>query len=344
MPRRLGNRWASLPPLYKKRVWQGLGAYAVVMAALGSWTVWQHTPAAAAWNNAIPHVSSEISRVYLNNQLTDIASPTFSLTDVQSASEPGAILLVMTELGLAKDRDERAINDMPAPVVLAFSPYGKYAPTMAAAAKKDGHDVAALIPMEPSTYPKDDPGPLALLSRNTHPENQRLLTRIFAAVPQATAAVNFMGSRFLSEEQNADQVIKVLSEQKMSFIETPAAYQSAIKTTAAARQVPTFNVDVFIDNSATESDIRAQLAELERLSRLQGLAVGAMRPLPLTFALVTNWLPTIESRNLRLVTLSEAQKARREGAENVLTPVSATAPPAPLPPASTQEEPANATP
>ncbi len=348
MPKRLRDSWQTLPPLYKKRLWQGLGAYAAVMLALGGWAWSQHASAKTAWNEQIPQIESEIRHVYLSPQLTDLSNPDFSLADIHSATEPGAILLVMTDLGLSKQTDERAIHDMPEQVVLAFSPYGKNAGTRAAAAQKDGHDIAALIPMEPTTYPKDDPGPLALLANNSARDNERLLGRVFAAVPKAAAGINYMGSRFLTDAENTDLVMKAMESRKMAFIETPAAYGSSIKKVATARDVPAFSVDVFVDDRATEPQIRAQLAELERLSRQKGVAVGMMRPLPLTFALLTNWIPTLESRNIRLVNLADAQKAQnapaRSAAPAALTPVNAdeaVAPAPPSPPASTQEAPIN---
>lgn len=340
---RLGESWRSLPPLYKKRLWQGLGAYTAVMLALGGWVWSQNETAKITWEEKIPQVEAEISHVYLSPQLNDVSNPGFSLADIHTATEPGGILLIMTDLGLAKQTDERAIHDMPAPVVMAISPYGANARAAAAAAKKDGHNIAALIPMEPTTYPKDDPGPLALLANNTARDNERLLARVFAAVPQPDAAINFMGSRFLGDQQNTDLVIKAMESRKMAFIETPAAYQSPVASIAATRNVPAFSVDVFVDDRATETEIRNQLAELERLSRQKGVAVGVMRPLPLTFALLTNWIPTLESRNIKLVNLADAhtalQNPPRSDEPAALSPVApaADAPVPPTPPASTQE-------
>lgn len=302
----LRNGWQSLPSLYRKRVYQGVVAYVALMVALGGWIGIKHDDAVAMRNNSIPHVETDIRAVYLTPQLTELSNPAFNLADIHSATEPGKIALIMTDLGLAKQTDDRAISDMPAAVTLAFSPYGKYSKDNAAAARKDGHKVVALIPMEPANYPKEDPGTLALLGRNSADQNQRNLTRIFAAVPQADGAMNFMGSRFLAAENNTDQVIKTLQSRKMTFVETPTTDKSMVKPVARARGAEITSVDIFIDDSASENDIRTQLGELERISRQRGVAVGVIHPYPLTFALLDNWLPTLENRNLALVDIREA--------------------------------------
>lgn len=339
MARRLRDGWQSLPSLYKKRVYQGVGAYVAVMVALGGWVVIKNDDALAQRKLAVPHVETDIRAVYLTPQLTELSNPAFNLADIHSATEPGKIALIMTDLGLAKQTDERAINDMPAAVTLAFSPYGKYSKESSASARKDGHKIVALVPMEPANYPKEDPGTLALMSRNSAEQNQRNLTRIFGNIPQADGAMNFMGSRFLAAENNTDLVIKTLQTRKMTFIDTPSGGKSMAKPVARARGAEIATVDIYIDDSASEADIRAQLGELERISRQRGIAVGVVHPFPLTFALLDNWLPTLESRNLALVDVRAAtqlQVAAEKKPATLATPVAAdgsTPPAAPEAPA-----------
>lgn len=343
---RLGDGWRSLPSLYKKRVYQGVVAYVAIMVALGGWVAYKHDDALAQRRASVPHVESEIRAVYLTPQLTELSNPAFNLADIHSATEPGKITLIMTDLGLAKQTDDRAINDMPAAVGLAFSPYGKYSKESSSAARKDGHKVIALVPMEPANYPKEDPGTLALLGRNSTEQNQRNLTRIFGNVPNADGAMNFMGSRYLAAENNTDLVIKTLQSRKMVFVDTPSGGKSMAKPVARARGAEVISVDIFIDDSASESDIRAQLGELERISRQRGVAVGVIHPFPLTFALLDNWLPTLESRNLALTDIRQAAQlqvtAEKKPATPAITPVSdtgTTPPPAPDAPAAVDQAP-----
>ena len=345
MTDREGDGWQSLPSPYKKRVYQGIVAYVAIMAALGGWVGIKHNDAVAHRKASVPHVESEIRAVYLTPQLTELSNPAFNLADIHSATEPGKIALIMTDLGLAKQMDERAINDMPAAVALAFSPYGKYSKDSSGAARKDGHKVIALVPMEPANYPKEDPGTLALLGRNSTDQNQKNLTRILGNVPQADGAMNFMGSRFLAAENNTDLVIKTLQSRKMTFIDTPSGGKSMAKPIARARGAEVATVDIYIDDSASENDIRAQLGELERISRQRGVAVGVIHPYPLTFALLANWLPTLDSRNLALTDVREAaqlQVTAEKKPASVITPVSdsgTTPPPTPDAPAVVDQNP-----
>lgn len=302
----LGQSWRELPSPYKKMVYQGLAAYVAIMVALGGWVAVKNSDAIALRKTSIPHVESEIRAVYLSPQLTDLSNPAFNLADIHTATEPGKIALIMTGMGLSKQTDERAINAMPAPVTLAFSPYGKYSKADSTAAAKDGHKIIALIPMEPTNYPKDDPGTLALLGRNSIKDNQKNIAHILSAVPPAAAGMNYMGSRFLTAEQNADLVFKALGSKKMAFVEAPVSERSVAKSVAKATGEAYGAVDIYIDDSATENDIRSQLSELERISRQRGIAVGVVHPFPLTFTLLDNWMQTLDSRNLSLVDVATA--------------------------------------
>lgn len=340
----MGHGWRTLPPLYKKRVYQGAGAYLALLLALGGWVGINNHDAGALRQTAIPHVETDIRPVYLSPQLTDLSNPSFNLADVHSATQPGKIALIMTDLGLGRQTDERAISAMPAAVALAFSPYGKYSKADAAAAKADGHAVIALIPMEPTTYPKDDPGTLALLGRHSVGENQKNMTQIFAAIPSADGAMNFMGSRYLAAEQNAELVLKATQDKKIPFIEAPVSERSVVKSVASRRAAPYATVDIYIDDNATENDIRNQLSELERISRQRGIAVAVVHPFPLTFTLLDSWLSGLDERSLVLADLSEAVRLQAQAesapAAHVLPASdSGVAPAPPIAPAVVGEQP-----
>ena len=72
--------------------------------------------------------------------------------------------VVVTGLGLATDVSETAIRTLPAAVSLSFTPYAKDLETWISLARSQGHEVLLDLPMEPTTFPNDDPGPRALIT------------------------------------------------------------------------------------------------------------------------------------------------------------------------------------
>lgn len=332
----LRDKWSSLPPLHRTRLWQGIGAYALLMAALGGYAVWQHDRGAADIAARVPQIESEIKHVYLTPQTGNLSNTDVNLAALNNETQPGGILLIVTDLGFAQKADARAVNDLPPGVALAYSPFGPDTKASAADAAAKKRPIIALLPMEPESYPKDDPGPDALLTRNSTTDNQRALKRMLAAVPSATAGMNFMGSRFLEDTESVGMVFDTLEQRKMTYISAPATLDSAVPGVARARKSPYVNVDIIVDGSATENDIREQLGQLESLSRQRGIAVGVVHPLPLTFALLGNWLPTLEGRNLQLVGISDAAalQAKQPAAPAAVTATPAAATPDAMAPLS----------
>lgn len=324
----------SLPPAYRKRLFQGLTAYGVLLLMLGGFVVAQNDGAKKYWDERVPQITAEVRQVYLNPQLTDVTEDGFSgnPNDLYAAGQSGSILLIMSDIGLDKALDERALNDTPNMIALGITPYSPRAAVVATAAKAQNRDVIAMIPMEPNNYPKDDPGPQALLSNLGPEENQHVLARLLAAVPGSTAAMNFMGSRYLGERKNMDMLLRKLKAGNLPFIETPVAPASLTFDVAKETGARAMAVDIVIDEKATEQDIRYQLGELERLSRQQGFAIGHLRPYPLTFTLLKDWLPTLEKRKLRLVPLTEGLTLSKKPPAAALQPAAAELPPQPLTP------------
>jgi hypothetical protein len=323
-----------MPAVYRKRLFQGLTAYGALLLMLGGFVAAQNDGAKKYWDERVPQITSEVRQVYLNPQLTDVTEDGFAgnPNDLYAAGQSGSILLVMSDIGLDKALDERALNDTPNLIAMAITPYSPRAAVVAAAAKAQSRDIITMIPMEPNNYPKDDPGPQALLSNLGPEENQAVLTRLLAAVPGSSAAMNFMGSRYLGERKNMDMFLRTLKASNLSFIETPVAPLSTTFDLAKETGARALAVDIVIDEKATEQDIRYQLGELERLSRQQGFAVGHIRPYPLTFTLIKDWLPTLEKRKLRLVPLSEGLTLNKKPAQATMQPAAAELPPQPIEP------------
>ncbi len=80
-----------------------------------------------------------------------------------SAGRP-RIALVVGGLGFAERATESAISTLPGDVTLGFSPYGSDLSRQTALARGAGHEVVLQIPMEPFDYPRENPGPHALLA------------------------------------------------------------------------------------------------------------------------------------------------------------------------------------
>ncbi len=302
-----GSFWSRLSPLYKNRFLQGICAYILLVALIGLGLKLSQQKTLESWNSRIPHAITSVT----DKSPQDFASQTPPdmpklpdlppVVPVNGKQQP-TIALIMTNAGLSASMTERAFSELPAPVAMAFSPYTVQLQMSVDRAIKDKRDAILLLPMEPTTYPKDDPGPQALLSRNSTRENQKNIEWLLARSPHITGSMNFMGSRFLSDSANLHPVFTALKQKNLFFIENPGAPGTAqSEVTARRSKLPYLSSDVIVDVIASENDIRLQLVALEKIAAERGYAVGIVHPYPVTFNTLGSWADTLARRGFRLV-------------------------------------------
>jgi polysaccharide deacetylase 2 family uncharacterized protein YibQ len=308
-----------LPSPYKKRMLQGVAAWALTAAVVGGWLLKGADEAAKDWNARVPQASASVRQTYLTPQITDKAHPDFNTAAPDAASAapaaPGGpvVTLIMTDLGLSDALTRRAIDDLPPQVALAFSPYSEL-PKWIKRAADAKHEAIVLLPMEPVSYPKDDPGPKALLSRASATDNAHNLDALMDSAKGAYGAMNFMGSAFLGDRENLSAVYGALRKQNLVFVENRTGRATPAGPLAAENSMPYIATDSAIDASATETDVSQKLIELEKLARKQGYAVGVTAPYPVAFNVIKNWSDGLSKRGVTLAPLSAALSAEQAAA------------------------------
>lgn len=98
----------------------------------------------------IPKVGSDGARA---SDIYSRAKPEMTKTDAPR------IAIVVSGLGVGNKITADAIAKLPAPVTLAFTPYGAEAAANAVKAREAGHEILLQVAMEPFDYPDNDPGP-----------------------------------------------------------------------------------------------------------------------------------------------------------------------------------------
>lgn len=310
--------WSSFPPLHKKRLYQGLAVYVLLMTFTSAW-IWLHAEESRqSWLARMPHAEAPVKTVYLTPQITEGSTFNFNTGSeaVPPAKTRGYVSVIMTETGLATALTERALEDLPPEVALAFSPYSPDLKDWIAEARSKDREALVLLPMEPGTYPKDDPGPKALLTRLSDKENANNLAEILAAAEGAIGVMNFMGSRFMLDESKLAPVFTSLREKGALFVENSSAITTIASTLAPQARLPYLAADLRIDDKATDADVRQQLLALEKLALDKGYALGIAQPYPVTFNLLKSWAENLESRGVELVPLSALWKIKQQRSIN----------------------------
>lgn len=210
------------------------------------------------------------------------------------------IAIIISGLGLNRRTTEDAINNLPPDVTLAFSPYGQDLQTWSVEARRAGHELLVMVPMEPLDYPVNDPGPHSLLTSLSPAENIDKLHYVMSRFGNYVGLMNDMGSRFTASEESLRPLMSDLQRRGVIFVDARTTGATIVPGVARSYGVPTVSNSRYIDNVAAGSEIDRYLAELEDLARARGTAVGIGRAYPVTIARVAAWSETLAERGINL--------------------------------------------
>jgi polysaccharide deacetylase 2 family uncharacterized protein YibQ len=210
--------------------------------------------------------------------------------------------MLVAGLGISESATEAAIQRLPGAVSLAFSPYGLRLAEFAALARAAGHEVLVAVPMEPVGFPLNDPGPQALLTGLAWGENSQRLTWALSRFAGYVGATNVLGptlrgERFSASPEAMRPLLDVLRTRGLLFIDgRPGG--------AAPQGLPARSVDVVLDDRPTRAEIEQRLADLERIARERGAALGLSGAGTLALERIAAWAAGVEERGFALAPVS----------------------------------------
>lgn len=251
-------------------------------------------------------------RLELDEPKTAAAAPTQAPTVVPTrtprpqppANARGKLAILLDDAGQNDDLVALA-SALPAEVGVAVLPFLPKSAETATALYKAGHEVWLHLPMEPQNYPKDDPGPGAILVSMTTEELRTTVHTALNNIPHAVGVNNHMGSKATADLKTMTWIMQELSIRNMAFIDSRTTIRTVAEEAARAQGVPTNRRHVFLDNERSASAIRKQLAEAVYRSRMEGeiIAIGHLDPV--TVEVLTADLPGLASRGADLVNPSD---------------------------------------
>lgn len=222
------------------------------------------------------------------------------------------ISIIISGLGLSGAATESAIQRLPGTVSLAFSPYARGLDQWIALARAAGHEVLIDLPMEPINFPANDPGPETLLTSLTGEQNRIRLRTLLGRVSGYVGVINQMGSRFTTSAPHLRPVLTELRDRGLMFVDSRSSLRSVAARTASELQLPRVINNRFIDAEASREKIDSRLAELERIARVSGFAVGIGQPFPVTLDRLQRWTRDIEEKGFALAPASSMVNAQSD--------------------------------
>jgi len=224
-----------------------------------------------------------------------------ALPAVDSGGWP-MVAIVIDDVGVNRANAPGAIG-LPAPVTLSFMSYAEGLADMTQQARARGHELMLHLPMEP-VDPTNDPGPHGLRLSQSAMEIEANVHWALARFDGYIGVNNHMGSLFTRSTEGMALVLAELRRRGLMFLDSRTVADSAGARVASELGVPNLARDVFLDNDPAAAAIVGQLAELERIARERGYAIGIGHPYPSTLAALNAWLPTLQARGIVAVPVS----------------------------------------
>lgn len=214
------------------------------------------------------------------------------------------IALIVSDLGLARNATDVAVQDLPGEVTLAFSSLVPDLDSWFAKARAAGHEILLTIPMEPNNYPQNDPGPNALLLTLDDAENLVRLKRALDRIQGFIGITPYMGDKFVTSEAKMTPVMQMLRDKELLVLDHSLNGSSVIAPLARLGKMPFSRVDLKIDAAANINSVDEQLANLEKIAKEHGSAVGIALPYPVTFERLKLWIAGLDKKGIALAPLS----------------------------------------
>ncbi len=216
----------------------------------------------------------------------------------------GRVSIVIDDLG----QDLKPARELLALEKVTFSvmPGLPQSKKVADLARRNGHEVLLHLPMEPKNGNGKKQAAGILRSDMTPTEFITTIAEDIASVPGAAGVNNHEGSALTENKEAMKYLMKELQERDLRFLDSLTSPQSIAYATAKEFGVKTAKRDVFLDNeNDNPAAIRKQLAELTRIVRKNGKAIGIGHPFPSTISELKKWLAEAEKEGIEVVPVSK---------------------------------------
>jgi polysaccharide deacetylase 2 family uncharacterized protein YibQ len=170
-------------------------------------------------------------------------------------------------------------------------------------ARADGHEVMLEVPMEPTDYPDNDPGPSTLMAAAKPEETVKRLEWLLSRATGYFAVTNYLGGRFLNSSDGMTAFLGVLKSRGVGFLDDGQGRR-------AGGGVPRASADAVVDDQLSAQAIDRQLLGLEAAALQRGQALGAGFAYPVTVEAIARWAGGLAGRGYQLAPASAIAKAR----------------------------------
>jgi polysaccharide deacetylase 2 family uncharacterized protein YibQ len=211
--------------------------------------------------------------------------------------------LIIDDIGRSRSSARRFL-ELGVPMTFAILPRLGKSHDLGIEIHAEGHEIMLHQPMEP--YASDiDPGPGALYVGDGPKRILRIMEENISGLPFFTGVNNHMGSRFTACQREMTEVLEVIKEKDLFFIDSLTTSRSKAYKTARSLRITTACRNIFLDNHLQVPAILSQLRKLQRHALKYGYAIGIGHPFQETARAIGQFLKGPKDSRTSLVYISD---------------------------------------
>jgi uncharacterized protein len=214
------------------------------------------------------------------------------------------IALIVTGIGLDQTLSQAALDRLPGAITFGFDPYAGNVKDNVVNGRRLGHEALLGLPLEPLDYPRQDPGPLTLLTSLDTAQNAERLTKLMGKATGYVGVVAIMGARFEGENASLMPLLETLKQRGLMFADDRAPEKSIVAPIATQMKLPWAAGNSVIDSESDPVAIDQALAGLETSAKRGGAALGIAALSPALLDRIAAWLPTLDGKGIALAPAS----------------------------------------
>jgi polysaccharide deacetylase 2 family uncharacterized protein YibQ len=199
---------------------------------------------------------------------------------------------------------------LPFPLTISILPHLPLSAEVAEEAHRRGDQILLHLPMEPEAGSAGGPDgvtqePIELRVGMSADQVNATVAGMLETVPHAAGVNNHEGSRATADAPLMQALMPALRARNLFFIDSRTTAATVAYATAETDGVPSASRKVFLDDTPTKEAVLSQLELAAKGAARDGSAIAIGHPHPATIAALSEEVPALESRGIRLVFASD---------------------------------------
>ena len=213
------------------------------------------------------------------------------------------LAIIFDDLGYDRAAADQLLS-LDFPLTVSVLPHLPLSSEVAEEAHRRGDEVLLHLPMQSETdEARREPEELRV--GMTAQQVDSALEGMLGTVPYAAGVNNHQGSRATADAALMEELMPALRSHNLFFIDSRTTAASQAFQAAERAGVPAASRKVFLDDTPTREAVTTQLDLAARDAARSGSAIAIGHPHPATIEAITEEVPRLEARGIRLVFVSD---------------------------------------